>query len=290
MKFSRVLAVLSLGAAFGSAHAVIYSLGSFNQNVTGGAVTSSPASPALYVAETSRVITPSSLGAGGYAELRIRADVNSLAANPASVANFINFGFGRLDIAQLSASSAALGATGGAVSGMSNYGAPLMYYRDTTSGTKTEFNKQRRLNNFSDSGFDTGKVTATPKDNSGQSATYVGAKVDLRVRVLSNGTFTCKLYHYDQDGNLLTASNLFPATSGQLVNPQTVSGTINFGGTNQLSANTAFTPILRYDSGYALAAGWAVNFTNAELEVVPEPGTIAALGLGAAVLLRRRRK
>ncbi|MBL8088126.1 MAG: PEP-CTERM sorting domain-containing protein [Chthonomonas sp.] len=282
------LFALVLGAAAAS-NAVVYSLSTFNQTLTGGATTVSTVNPNMYTADMTKVIKPGTLGAGGFAEMRMRVDINAAAANASSINNIMTFGFGHKVIAENTNTAAArLGALGNSSNGSNNWGAPIMYYRDTDFGTRTAFNKQYRTTGISSSPFDTGKFTAFPKDDASNTAAAIGSKLDIKVRVNTSGAFTLSVRHLDVNGNVLPTSALFG--SSPLANPQIMSSTINFSGTGLLSNMSEFVPIIRYDTGYNTAAGWEVRFSNVELEVVPEPATLAALGLGAALILRRRKK
>lgn len=126
--------------------------------------------------------------------------------------------------------------------------------------------------------------------NSGAPMISNTVTVNLGTAIAGSGTivFNELIYELDSLGNEVSggaigqATHTFNATSGM-----TWSSTITL--TRQVQyfrAKKSFTMVAVDTTALDLAA---LSITNQSIEVVPEPATMAALGLGALAMLRRRR-
>lgn len=185
-----------------------------------------------------------------------------------------------IDLGQLGADFASVpdGTAGTSIAGNTfviNSSTQNMQRRDEGNGWNGDFNTGDHLvwNGGSTDGTD-GTITFTL----GQSVSGFG----LQIQANAFGAFTADVAAYDGLGNLIGSFNVNGNNIPQL-------GTAPFLGVSSSQMNIAKVVYSLSTSG-GVGFGLAVNQVSIrQCNVVPEPASIAALGIGAIALVRRRR-
>lgn len=147
---------------------------------------------------------------------------------------------------------------------------------------------QAALLAFNGSGFyNSGSVNLTSVQDTGDDFGFGSGVVSFSPITASNGTLTLS----DLGGDFITITYSGTAVTTGSFTGVAATGAIT-GASAKYSAYVSPNNVVSVTTNTRTTGTPSLNFTNVlgEVEAVPEPASIAALSVGAAALLRRRKK